>query len=969
MRTFRTTLCFFALILTVRSAVRSQCVVDISTGIDEAGVPIAEGDEDDSYTVDLGFGPLSALVGGVSTGFPVPPWIANDDESLWISSTPNATDQPGSYTFEIIVEVPEDVDASRLAIVGRLSTDNSGTDILINDQSTGITAGGFDAYTNFPPAAGSGLFVPGENVIQFIVSNAGTDPNPVGLRVDACLEEVERVERQLDLSTGFSRAEDRLLADGESSDDWTIVFPDGSTSDATAVAADGFPIPPWIVNDIQSRWIGPEAEDASGPAGEYVFRTTVVLPAAGFDSERAALSGVFAADDQVSDVLINGESAGISGNGFDRLKPFLPTAAQGLFQAGENTVEFIVQNGTEGPVGLRVDGEVVEGPEAIDPEPSFFSIDTGYSENEGATIANGEPDDHWIVTGPGVPPQFATIVPDDAFPIPPWIATTAQSKWIGLDAPSSNGAEGTFVFRIDVLLPEGFDAESARLIGSWTADNGASDVLVNGVSTGVGVPGSFDVLSAIPADTGLGLFTTGENTIEILVDNAAPDGNPTGLRVEGVVGTGTVDPRSIVTGVGGRGIGALPAGFAVSDWRVVGPDGGGPKLTEVLAPEAGWVAAPEGTRWIGLAGDETPGVYTFEKRFVVPPEINIHRAVLTGSFAATTAQGDILLNGESLAIAPTGPGTLDTLPLGAGRGAFVPGENVLTVVLDTEEAGPVGIIFDATIDVVAEAGRLDISTGFDQEIGAVLGDSEPDDDWEVTDTLGITEAAVVLAQGEAPIPPWIPNTATSRWIGPVGAAAAAPGDYRYQIFVDLEADEVESAHIVGFWSTDNLGTELLVNEVSTGITNDGNFTSSAYFPEDAGAGLFLEGSNLIEIVVNNAGDAANPTGLRVDAFVAVSGGPPAPERFIRGDADGSGGLNITDGIFILNYLFTGGPDPQCSDSADADDSGLINITDGIYVLSFLFTGGTEPPAPYPDCGTDPTDDDGIPCETTVTPCL
>jgi hypothetical protein len=118
----------------------------------------------------------------------------------------------------------------------------------------------------------------------------------------------------------------------------------------------------------------------------------------------------------------------------------------------------------------------------------------------------------------------------------------------------------------------------------------------------------------------------------------------------------------------------------------------------------------------------------------------------------------------------------------------------------------------------------------------------------------------------------------------------------------------------------------------------------------------------------------------VDEFgVEIPGGPvgieisfvpedlPEP-TFRRGDSDASGGLNITDGIFTLNFLFTGGEDPPCPDSADADDAGGLNITDGIRVLNHLFTGGPPPPAPGPGaCGIDPTPDGLGPCVYTRCP--
>jgi PKD repeat protein len=88
---------------------------------------------------------------------------------------------------------------------------------------------------------------------------------------------------------------------------------------------------------------------------------------------------------------------------------------------------------------------------------------------------------------------------------------------------------------------------------------------------------------------------------------------------------------------------------------------------------------------------------------------------------------------------------------------------------------------------------------------------------------------------------------------------------------------------------------------------------------------------------------------------------PGPE-FMRADANSDGAVDISDGVFILSYLFVGGPAPTCLDTADADDSAEaassegINITDAVYVLNHLFLGGFSPPAPYPGCGVDPTED-------------
>jgi hypothetical protein len=81
------------------------------------------------------------------------------------------------------------------------------------------------------------------------------------------------------------------------------------------------------------------------------------------------------------------------------------------------------------------------------------------------------------------------------------------------------------------------------------------------------------------------------------------------------------------------------------------------------------------------------------------------------------------------------------------------------------------------------------------------------------------------------------------------------------------------------------------------------------------------------------------------------------ELFHRGDANDDGKMNITDGIFILNWLFLGGATPGCMEAANANDAASINITTGIFVLNFLFLGGPPPPDPGPigqPCGPDAT---------------
>lgn len=94
---------------------------------------------------------------------------------------------------------------------------------------------------------------------------------------------------------------------------------------------------------------------------------------------------------------------------------------------------------------------------------------------------------------------------------------------------------------------------------------------------------------------------------------------------------------------------------------------------------------------------------------------------------------------------------------------------------------------------------------------------------------------------------------------------------------------------------------------------------------------------------------------------------PAAPSFKRGDANADGELNVTDGVFVLSHLFSGGGAPPCMKAADANDTGVLDLTDAVLVLNFLFSAGAEPAAPFEECGLDPTPDE-LTCDA-FAPCM
>ena len=127
---------------------------------------------------------------------------------------------------------------------------------------------------------------------------------------------------------------------------------------------------------------------------------------------------------------------------------------------------------------------------------------------------------------------------------------------------------------------------------------------------------------------------------------------------------------------------------------------------------------------------------------------------------------------------------------------------------------------------------------------------------------------------------------------------------------------------------------------------DGNWFA---FSNEANPKLnFSEGTHQIRICVYDDYQAQ----AYDDVSVTIE---PYEGEFIRGDCNGDEGIDISDAVKILFFLFLGNT-VDCQDACDADDLGSVTITDAIFVLQFLFSNGPIPLSPYPEQGKDPTPD-------------
>lgn len=88
---------------------------------------------------------------------------------------------------------------------------------------------------------------------------------------------------------------------------------------------------------------------------------------------------------------------------------------------------------------------------------------------------------------------------------------------------------------------------------------------------------------------------------------------------------------------------------------------------------------------------------------------------------------------------------------------------------------------------------------------------------------------------------------------------------------------------------------------------------------------------------------------------------PAHVPFRRGDGNDDGMTDVSDVIFVIQFVFGGGSAPTCLDSADSNDDGVVDVSDAVSTLMALFVSGVPPLLPPLDCGPDPTPDLQLDC--------
>jgi hypothetical protein len=82
----------------------------------------------------------------------------------------------------------------------------------------------------------------------------------------------------------------------------------------------------------------------------------------------------------------------------------------------------------------------------------------------------------------------------------------------------------------------------------------------------------------------------------------------------------------------------------------------------------------------------------------------------------------------------------------------------------------------------------------------------------------------------------------------------------------------------------------------------------------------------------------SPVDICIELTVSESGGCEG----ICGDANSDATVNVSDAVYIINYVFVGGGAPVPLACGDANSDGTVNVSDAVYIINYVFVGGGAP---------------------------
>ena len=92
----------------------------------------------------------------------------------------------------------------------------------------------------------------------------------------------------------------------------------------------------------------------------------------------------------------------------------------------------------------------------------------------------------------------------------------------------------------------------------------------------------------------------------------------------------------------------------------------------------------------------------------------------------------------------------------------------------------------------------------------------------------------------------------------------------------------------------------------------------------------------------NSGGQPSAVGISESDNYVLEAGYVHASFVMRGDANGDGVINVTDIVYLINYLFNETSPPDPLEAGDANCDGKVDVVDIVYLINYLFGEGPPP---------------------------
>jgi len=155
----------------------------------------------------------------------------------------------------------------------------------------------------------------------------------------------------------------------------------------------------------------------------------------------------------------------------------------------------------------------------------------------------------------------------------------------------------------------------------------------------------------------------------------------------------------------------------------------------------------------------------------------------------------------------------------------------------------------------------------------------------------------------------------------------------YHRATDLAIDVYDNVYVTGFGS----GGETWSDYATLKYDPDGNelwVTRYSNLPNTDEFASAMDLDALGNVYVTGYGNSETSADYVTIKYI----------QFLRGDANGDGVIDLGDVLYIISYLYKGGPEPLPLEAGDCSCDGVVDLGDVLYLISYLYKGG-----PPPEC--------------------